>query len=132
MSELPYIDEQGLLHYEAYFGRGRSFLRTAMPTDHPEHLFNYLEKHGIDWKKYFEEDGRRKGIDHEHGPVEKLLGLGKKDEIYTRADMEAAFTGGGANAAKERVWKKEGLCLTPMEFDSWIDRYNKKIYKQCK
>lgn len=77
--ELPYIDEQGQLHYEAYFGKGRAFLRSALPTSHPEHLYNYLKNHGIDWTLFFEEDGRRKGIDHEHGPVEKLLGLNKEN-----------------------------------------------------
>lgn len=139
--ELPYIDDQGQLHYEAYFGKGRAFLRTALPTNHPEHLYNYLKKNGIDWTLYFEEDGRRKGIDHEHGPVEKLLGLDKKvtrlhtplDEVfgmmpgkerveYTRSDMERAFAAGGANAAKERVSDNK-LTLPVLDFDQWLKKY---------
>lgn len=136
--ELPYIDEQGQLHYEAYFGKGRAFLRSALPTSHPEHLYNYLKNHGIDWTLYFEEDGRRKGIHHECGPVEKLLGLDKKNigpladvfgkfpgkerVEYTRSDMERAFAAGGANAAKERVSGNK-LTLPVLDFNQWLKKY---------
>ena len=141
--ELPYVDEQGQLHYEAYVGKGRAILRESLPKDHPEHLYNYLQRHGIDWKLFFEDDGRRKGIDHEHGPVEKLLGLDKKGSLddvfgmmpgkerveYTRADMERAFAAGGANAAKERVSGNK-LTLPVLDFDQWMNKYHNETEKK--
>lgn len=134
--ELPYIDEQGQLHYEAYFGKGRAFLRSSLPPSHPEHLYNYLKAHGIDWTLFFEEDGRRKGIDHEYGPVEKLLGIKKKSSLddvfgkfpgkerveYTRSDMERAFAAGGANSAKERVSGNK-ITLPVLDFNQWMEKF---------
>lgn len=125
--ELPYIDDKGQLHYEAYFGGNfRSFLRSSLPKDHPEYLYTYLEKHGIDWRLFFEEDGSRKGIDHEHGPIDKLFGLmpnkSRQRPIYTEEDMEAAFNGGAANAAKERVSGNK-LTLPVLNFNQWLGKY---------
>ena len=128
--ELPYIDENNELHYEAYFGgtgNFRSFLRSALPLDHPEHLNNYLEKHGIDWKLFFEKDGRRKGVNYEHGPLDdlfsnKIRAVRSAGRRYTEEDMEAAFNGGGANAAKLRVSNNK-LTLPVLEFKDWIKKY---------
>jgi hypothetical protein len=133
--ELPYIDENNQLHYEAYFGGGnfRSFLRESFPLDHPEHLYNYLQRHGIDWKLFFNENGSRKG--NEHGPMsplEKLMGKARNKglQLYTEEDMEAAFNGGGANAAKERVSGNK-LTLPVLDFNQWMDKY-KTAQKICR
>jgi hypothetical protein len=121
--ELPYIDDNNQLHYEAYFGTGRSFLRSALPADHPEHLCNYLEKHGIDWKLFFDEAGNRKGIDHEHGPADKLFNSKLSPKQYDEKAMERAFNGGGANAAKLRVSNNK-LTLPVLDFKQWLIKYN--------
>lgn len=124
--ETPYIDENNQLHYEAYFGGNfRSFLRSSLPKDHPEYLYTYLEKHGIDWKLFFDEEGNRKG--NENGPMDKLFGkIPNTREQYTESDMEAAFNGGAANAAKERIWKKDGLIPPILNFNQWIKKHNEK------
>ena len=126
--ELPYIDENNKLHYEAYWGGNfRSFLRSSLPKDHPEYLYTYLEKHGIDWKLFFDTEGNR---NYEHGPMDKLFGLmpNKGHQVcrYTEEDMEAAFNGGGSNAAKLRVSDNK-LTLPVLEFKEWLDNYNKLI-----
>lgn len=119
--ELPYIDENNQLHYEAYFGGNfRSFLRSSLPLDHPEHLYNYLQRHGIDWKLFFDESGIEKGT--KLGPMDKLFGKMPKEltpNKYDEDDMEAAFNGGGANAAKLRVSHNK-LTLPVLDFKQWL------------
>jgi hypothetical protein len=124
LKDLPYVDEnnENELHYEAYWssGSGRSLLRSGLPVDHPEHLYKYLSKHGIDWKQFFDEPGQSV-------PMDKLFGkIPNTREQYTEADMEAAFNGGAANAAKERIWKKDGLIPPILDFKQWIDKHNDK------
>ena len=50
---------------------------------------------------------------------------GVKKKLYTEEDMEAAFTGGGANAAKFRVSGNK-LTLPCYEFPEWLKKYNNK------
>lgn len=70
-------------------------------------------------------------IQGEKNPIplpKSLLSTEKEKRLYTEEDMEAAFTGGGANAAKFRISGNK-LTLPCYEFPEWLTRYNDKKEK---
>jgi hypothetical protein len=53
MSEKVYVVGDDL-HYDAYWhpGNGMGYLREALEHDHPEQLYNYLKRNGIEPELY--------------------------------------------------------------------------------
>lgn len=53
------ILENGDLEYDQYWsnGLGVGYLRSALPTNHPEYLYNYLKRNGIEKPEFY-------GIEH--------------------------------------------------------------------